>query len=67
MTKTEKKLYQALQRAIDEAGGQRALARALGISRQAVHQWTDIPVRYVVRVEIATGIPRRELRPDFYE
>lgn len=61
---------EALQRAIDAAGGtQAALAARLGYTQQAVSEW----VRYgrvsrygVLPVEQATGIPRHELRPDLY-
>lgn len=40
------------------------LARALGISRQAVWKWRRVPAELLPRVEFATGIPRYLLRPD---
>jgi hypothetical protein len=56
----------ALQRALKAAGGASALARAIGLSRQAVQQWKRIPGTSVEAVHIATGIPPHELRPDLY-
>jgi DNA-binding transcriptional regulator YdaS (Cro superfamily) len=53
--------------AIDKAGGMRPLARAIGISFQAIQFWRKrIPAERVLDVERATGIPREELRPDLY-
>ncbi len=46
-----------------------ALARQIGISRQAIHLWQragQIPAEYVVAIEAATGIPREMLRPDLF-
>jgi DNA-binding transcriptional regulator YdaS (Cro superfamily) len=48
------------------AGGTTALARRLGISKQAVSMWGRIPAERVIAIEAATGIPREELRPDLY-
>lgn len=56
-----------LHKAIEAAGSISALARKLNIKRQAVSQWTAIPLERVVEVEKATGVSRRELRPDFWE
>jgi TorA maturation chaperone TorD len=56
----------ALDRAIEAAGGVRALARALGISQPAISSWKRIPSDRLVAVEAATGIPRAELRPDLF-
>lgn len=55
-----------LQRAIDVAGSQRRLAKLIGLSQQAVNQWRTIPLNRVLDVESATGVPREELRPDFF-
>lgn len=54
------------------AGGQRRLARLLGISRTRVHQITRmerVPADWVVQLEkCAAGLVKREdLRPDLYE
>jgi len=42
------------------------VAKACDVSRQAVYQWEVVPADCVVRIEAATGIPRRTLRPDLY-
>lgn len=47
-------------------GGVNALAAKLGISHQAIVQWKIVPLLRVVDVERVTGIPREEIRPDFY-
>lgn len=56
----------ALQRALELIGGPSALASRLGISREAVSQWRRVPAERVIAVETATGVPRRDLRPDIY-
>lgn len=61
MTTTE-----ALCEAIKIVGGQAAMARALGISKQAIQFWKITPVHHVLKIEKMTGIPRRQLRPDIY-
>lgn len=43
-----------------------ALARKLGITRQAIGLWKKIPAERVVEIEEVTGIPREQLRPDLY-
>jgi len=56
-----------LQRAKEAVGGNTALALAItGITPQAISQWDQIPLNRVFDVERATGIPRAELRPDFF-
>lgn len=56
----------ALTKAIRACGSAKELASRLGISIQAVSQWREVPVGRVLDVERATGIPRRELRPDLF-
>jgi TorA maturation chaperone TorD len=56
-----------LDRAIEAAGGVRALARQLGISQPAISSWKRVPSDRVIAVETATGVPRRDLRPDLYD
>ncbi len=58
---------EGLEKAIEAAGGVRALARALGISQPAISVWKRVPSDRVIAVEAATGVPRRELRPDLYD
>ena len=55
-----------LKAALEAAGSMRALARALGISHQAVIQWTRIPTERIIEVERVTGVDRKRLRPDLY-
>ncbi len=53
--------------AIKAAGGLRAFARLLGISRQAVLQWQGkIPADRIIEIEEKTGVARERLRPDIY-
>jgi len=51
---------------IKAAGSGNAIARALGVSKQAVHQWTRVKAEYCATVERITGIPRHKLRPDLW-
>ncbi|MCK1739586.1 molecular chaperone TorD family protein [Bradyrhizobium sp. 139] len=55
-----------LDRAIDAAGGAAQLARKIGISQPSISNWSKIPAQRVIAVEAATGVPRKELRPDLY-
>jgi DNA-binding transcriptional regulator YdaS (Cro superfamily) len=54
------------KQAVAKAGGPSKLSDVLGISRQAIEQWTVVPPKHVLRVEEASGISRHELRPDIY-
>lgn len=42
------------------------LARALGISKQAICQWVRVPAEHTIGVESLLGVPRHVLRPDLY-
>lgn len=42
------------------------IARALGISRNAVGKWKRVPAERVLAIEAFTGISRHDLRPDIY-
>lgn len=58
-----------LDRAIEAAGSQLALAKALGIRSPSISGWYDrkkIPVERVIAIEKATGVSRHELRPDVF-
>jgi DNA-binding transcriptional regulator YdaS (Cro superfamily) len=59
-------LRAAVDAAKQAAGGGSKLARALGLTRQAVYQWDSIPTDHVLKVEEVTGLPRHQLRPDIY-
>ena len=56
----------AIASAISKAGGSTKLARALGLTRQAVEQWKGrvVPPEHVLAIEKLTGVTRYELRPD---
>jgi DNA-binding transcriptional regulator YdaS (Cro superfamily) len=62
-----------LQKAKDLCGGAAGLADKLNainptrpVTRQAVHQWLQVPAVRAVDVEAVSGIPRHELRPDVF-
>ena len=55
-----------LQKAIEAIGGISELARRLGLQRQAVSQWTQVPAGRMLMVQALTGIPLCELRPDLW-
>lgn len=57
---------EALEKAITACGGLEGLATKLGISKQAVSQWDEVPPLRVLAVEDASGVSRCELRPDLY-
>jgi DNA-binding transcriptional regulator YdaS (Cro superfamily) len=59
-------MEKGLKRALDVMGGFTPLAKALGISPQAVWQWNTVPPHHVIAIERLTGVPREELRPDLY-
>ena len=46
--------------------GPSTLAMQLEISKQAVHQWRQVPATRARAIERITGIPREELRPDVF-
>ena len=55
-----------LNQAIAKAGSRNRLARLLGVSQQAVAQWTKVPTHQILNIERIVGIPREDLRPDLY-
>jgi DNA-binding transcriptional regulator YdaS (Cro superfamily) len=57
---------QGLARAIEAAGGVRALGRLLTIQHSAIVAWHKVPAERIVEVERVTKVPREELRPDLY-
>jgi len=56
------------EQAIHKAGGQVALAEAIGTSQQLVSYWLKkkVPAEWVVKIEEQTGITRHQLRPDIF-
>lgn len=61
-----------LRRAVDEVGGQAALAKAIGAAPQHVWNWLNrdnrVPAEWVLPIEAATQgkVTRHQLRPDIY-
>ncbi len=55
-------------RVIEAAGGKSALAKHLGLHRQALDYWRRVPAHHVIQVEqfIQKKITRHEIRPDIY-
>jgi DNA-binding transcriptional regulator YdaS (Cro superfamily) len=77
MTNTYKKqAHEGLIKAIEEAGGQRALAKLCGdkVSQGHVYNWLHrnknkgLPPQYVLKIEKALGgkLTRYQLRPDIF-
>jgi DNA-binding transcriptional regulator YdaS (Cro superfamily) len=59
----------ALDRAIEKAGGPSGLARSLQVKPNVVTNWRlrgQVPAEQVLAVEAATGISRHDLRPDVF-
>jgi DNA-binding transcriptional regulator YdaS (Cro superfamily) len=57
---------EALLKVIGLAGGVTKLSKQLGLSSPAISQWRLVPAGRVLAVELATGVPRHEQRPDIY-
>lgn len=55
-----------IERAMWAMGSRAALARKLGISRQAMDQWEKIPARHVLALESMSGVSRYDMRPDVF-
>src|SRR3984893_16262367 len=56
-----------IREAAGKVGGVPKLARKLGVSRQAIYQWTEVPVERAADLERVTGIPRSRFRPDLFK
>ncbi|GAN49669.1 Cro/CI family transcriptional regulator [Methylobacterium radiotolerans] len=59
-------MREALNRAVRAVRFKAALARAIGISTQAVDKWDVVPAERVLKVEEITGVSRHDLRPDVF-
>jgi DNA-binding transcriptional regulator YdaS (Cro superfamily) len=57
----------ALRKVFKISGGPAGLAKAIGVSRQNIHQWKRVPATRVADVAKATGIPPAVLRPDLFQ
>ncbi len=63
---TETKL-EGLNAAKRAAGNAKLLAEKLGITGAAISRWGDeVPLKWVIPVEGATGVSRHTLRPDMF-
>lgn len=65
-------MKEALQKAVDLAGGQSSLAKAIGVKQQHVWNWLNRDgkpaAEHVLAIEAATdgAVTRYELRPDVF-
>jgi DNA-binding transcriptional regulator YdaS (Cro superfamily) len=59
---------EALKKAVEACGSEAELARRIGLTAQAINQWTVAPVRRVLEIEKATDgqVSRQQLCPDMY-
>jgi len=60
---------EAIEKAVQAAGGTQALAEKVGVRYQAVQKWVRfkrVPAERVLAIESVTGISRHDLRPDIY-
>lgn len=61
-----------ITKAVEQAGGQTALAAAIGVSQQMVWQWVNgrrpVPAKYCIAIEQAPDVTqtRYDLRPDVF-
>lgn len=63
---------EALQKAIEIAGGRKELAKAIGCKNQThigvmLNRDKQASATYALKISKATGVPTYELRPDLYE
>lgn len=64
--KMAKNMRGGIRLAIEAAGGHRKLGRLLGVSHQSIAQWMGVPAERLLEVEVLTGVPREEMRPDLF-
>jgi hypothetical protein len=60
---------EALKEAIAKAGGQTNLGKLIGVSQGHVSQWLRrgrVPATRAISIEKATGVSRKDLRPDVF-
>ena len=64
----KRKVDPIVNAAIHLAGGKKVLADALGISREALYCWKQIPVGHVLKIEelVERRLTRYQMRPDIY-
>ena len=61
--KTDAEAYQRLLSKDYYGYTKMAIAAMLGISKQSITRWEEVPLRHVKRLSEATGIPKADLRP----
>lgn len=69
MTDSNIKQLKALHRAIKTAGSMRKLGELIGCTTGQINMWKqreNVPSKYVLAIENATGVSRHLLRPDLY-
>lgn len=59
-------MRRGVRMAVDAAGGHRRLGRLLNVTHQAIGQWEAVPGERLVEIEVLTGVPREEMRPDIF-
>ncbi|HKY86599.1 MAG TPA: DUF29 family protein [Pseudorhodoplanes sp.] len=60
-------MLSVIQKAAERVGGIKPLATKLGITPQAIYQWTEVPLDRAADIERISGIPRSQLRPDVFQ
>lgn len=57
-----------IENAVKKAGGRGAVAKALGVTPEAVRQWITVklPAERAVELEKISGVHRSFLRPDLW-
>jgi DNA-binding transcriptional regulator YdaS (Cro superfamily) len=51
---------------LEQFGGYRGLARAVGVTAEAIRHWKRVPAERVIKIEKVSGVAREQLRPDLY-
>jgi hypothetical protein len=62
-----KKRSYILTEVFQASGNAAKLAQHLGISRAAVCNWKQVPIKHLRTIVQFTGLPRERLRPDLYD
>lgn len=56
-----------IKKVVAAYGSYSELARILGITRQSVWAWKEVPLQYVRQITAEKGFKLHELRPDIYD
>ena len=59
-------MHRAVDEAVRKEGSRSRVAEKLGISRQAMQQWSCVPAKHVLALESMSGVSRYDMRPDIY-